>query len=294
MQSRSKEWLEWRHQGLGSSDAPAILDMDPYCTRLERWKQKTGPVVESEPNFVQQRGIDLEPQARALYELHNDMEFPEAFMQHAQYPFLRCSLDGYCESANKVLEIKCPGKDSHERALVGEVPEHYMIQLDHQFLVSGAAEADYVSYYPDHEDPARRLAVVTVKPDQARMAVLLVAELEFWKMVQDRTPPPLGNRDFKELIDPTAVPTFTEWKETKLVVMQIEDQIKKVSATTDGDALAALKKHKKEIDGRLEALRERIGKLIDHPKVTCAGVRVVTQQRKTGPVIQVSLEGVGA
>ncbi len=38
----SDEWVAWRRRGLGASELPAILGLDPYRTEHEVWEEKTG------------------------------------------------------------------------------------------------------------------------------------------------------------------------------------------------------------------------------------------------------------
>ena len=40
--ANTPEWVEWRKGGLGASDLPAILGLDPYRTEHEVWEEKTG------------------------------------------------------------------------------------------------------------------------------------------------------------------------------------------------------------------------------------------------------------
>src|SRR5690606_5098444 len=118
-------------------------------------------------NWATQRGTDLEPKARALYELEHELDMYATLVEHDTYPFLRASLDGFNEQARTVLEIKCPGKEDHEKAVKGEVPEKYFPQLQHQLLVANAVEAHYWSY-----DGNGSTALVTVKPNKEYQAKL--------------------------------------------------------------------------------------------------------------------------
>ncbi len=38
----SPAWLEFRKQGIGGSDAAAILGLNPYKTNVQVWEEKTG------------------------------------------------------------------------------------------------------------------------------------------------------------------------------------------------------------------------------------------------------------
>ena len=36
------EWLEWRRQGIGSSDSASIMGTSPYTTPYQLWEEKLG------------------------------------------------------------------------------------------------------------------------------------------------------------------------------------------------------------------------------------------------------------
>lgn len=175
----------WRSKGLGSSDAAVIMGVSPWKNIHELWEEKTGKVVKDQSNFATERGLLLEPKARAHYELLTDCDMPPLLVQHKDYPFLRASLDGCNLGLRRILEIKCPGKADHDIAKRGEVPKKYFPQLQHQLLVTGFDRVDYFSF--DGETGV----LVEVYPDEEYLQVLLQAELTFWKQVEDDLPPPV-------------------------------------------------------------------------------------------------------
>ena len=66
---QTPEWHAWRMQGLGSSDAPAIMEESPWRTPKQMWELRTGRRTEQEnTNPALRRGRELEPKARAAYE----------------------------------------------------------------------------------------------------------------------------------------------------------------------------------------------------------------------------------
>lgn len=253
------EWLKMRQTGIGSSDLPIIMGLSPWKTPLELWKEKTGRTpLDSVPNFVQQHGIDMEPRARAAYELLQDMDLPAQFVRHPEYPFLVASLDGWNAEHRRILEIKCPlFSGDHEVAKAGRVPEKYEVQVRHQLMVTEAETADYFSYFKPKPEIREDYALVRIQRDMELEIKLFDAALWFWRLIETDTPPPLTARDFKELLDPAAVELFERWKKAKQA----------------GD--------KKLV----EQLRNEIKPLLDHPKVLCAGVKAETVQRQTGATV---------
>jgi len=55
-----EEWLESRRNGIGGSDASAILGVNPYSSPLKVYMDKIGKGVEEEENEAMRQGTDLE------------------------------------------------------------------------------------------------------------------------------------------------------------------------------------------------------------------------------------------
>lgn len=176
----------WRSKGLGASDAPVIMGVSPWTSRFQLWGYKTGLMTRPEPNqfakVAMQRGHALEPIARKMYEELSGNLYPAVSFEHDTAPFMRASLDGYNLELNRVLEIKCPGKIDHAKAVAGIVPEKYYPQLQMQMLVSGAP----ISVYASWDGVSKDLAIVQLEADAEYMQFLYVELTMFWQMVQDR------------------------------------------------------------------------------------------------------------
>src|SRR3990167_8630858 len=146
MKQGSFDWLEWRRQGIGSSDSPVVMKVSPWKTPFQLWEEKTNRTKDKEASWAMERGTELEPKARANYEILRDLDMPPTLAVHNKYPFLRASLDGFNKDKKKILEIKCPGQKDHEQAVSGLIPEKYIYQIVHQLLVTDAESVDYFSF----------------------------------------------------------------------------------------------------------------------------------------------------
>jgi len=189
MQQNSDNWMKWRSKGIGSSDAPIIMGVSPWKTPFQLWEEKIGIGKTFQGNFATQRGHEMEPKARAAFELESGYEFNPVVAEHATYPFIRASLDGFNAELNAILEIKCPGKDDHQTAKDGKVPEKYWPQLQHQLLVTGAKVCFYYSY------DGEKGATVAIHPDLEYIKMLMEAETKFWDLVQNKTAPDMTDKD---------------------------------------------------------------------------------------------------
>lgn len=249
MKQGSGSWLEWRRNGIGSSDAPIIMGVSPWNTPYGLYEEKAGLVeVKDEPNFAMARGIELEPKARAHYELMSDIDMPPVCIEHGKYPFLRASLDGFNSNTKRILEIKCPGKEDHETALSGKVPEKYIWQLRHQLAVAEADQVDYFSF------DGERGVVVPFYRDLEEEKKLLEAELAFWEMVQSKKPPEMTERDFHKPRDKELSDLCKQW--SQLYTLE------------------------KDLSVKLEAIREQIIAKTTHARTLCGGVKVVKFSQK--------------
>lgn len=214
-----EEWKAWRAKGIGASEAPIIMNVSPWRTRFQLWESKTGLVPDTwEGNSATRRGQELEPKARAHYELTYGIEMPVVHVEHKEYPFIRASLDGYNEQQSIVLEIKCPGKDDHDLAKQGKVPEKYYPQLQHQLLASGAAKVHYYSF----DEVSAHL--VEVLPNAEYCQKLLNELIIFWGMVQTKQPPEFEDRDFKKVKDIEAITALAKWNDVKSQIEALEKQ----------------------------------------------------------------------
>ncbi len=203
MEQKSEEWLDWRKKGIGSSDAPIIMGVSPWKTPFELWEEKTGRVQpEQTSNWAQERGNELEPVARAKFEIEYDMEMSPALCQHEEYPQLRASMDGWNPKYKVGLEIKFLGANDFKLAKEqGVIPEKYFPQIQHQFLVTGAEKIYFYGYYVDKgaENHNGISVCVPVLPDHEYIKKLAIEELGFFRRMQENIPPPFVEKDFKLL-----------------------------------------------------------------------------------------------
>ena len=167
-----KNWLEWRHDGLGASDAPVILGISKYKKIEELLAEKIGPCPKPSPaNYIQQKGQEAEPVARALYELDNFVNMPAAFLESKTDHWLRASMDGWDQVTLTGIEIKLIGKP--------EPTAQHFAQIQHQILVSGATCIDWVGIKNG------AITVIRVYPDKVFLDNYFLKAKSFWAEVLD-------------------------------------------------------------------------------------------------------------
>ena len=214
MKQEGDAWLAWRRAGIGGSDASIILGINPWRSRWDLYRDKTGQAEPQVTNAAMQRGIDLEPWAREAYEAATKRIVQPLVMEHREWPVMRASLDGLSFDGAKALEIKCPGMNSHvEFTQTKKLPAIYLPQVQHILAVSQAASLDFVSYHPDADIPIAMIE--DIRPDPEYIAWLMEEERKFWDQVLGVTPPPPAPVQPEQRLD-------TNWQQTALLYREAE------------------------------------------------------------------------
>lgn len=204
--STRHEWLDDRKQGIGGSDAAAVLGLSPWKTNVELWEEKTGRREEKDisDDIYVQYGVAAEPLIRSMFAL----EYPQyriayennVSVSSREYPHLRASLDGTLTERETgrvgVLEIKCAFINSRadREKWDGKVPQHYFVQVLHNMLVIDAdfavIKARLVSDWGG-VSATERSYFFERSEHLDDIAYLLEREIEFWRHVKTNTRPDL-------------------------------------------------------------------------------------------------------
>lgn len=172
-------WRMWRRAVIGASEAPTIMDENPWNKRERLFEEKLGLRPEFAGNAATREGQMLEPYARAAVSEYLEISFEPAIAQSAEHLFIAASLDGIDEQSQALIEIKCGVKSYEESAETGDVPRYYMAQLQHQLMVTCLDLLHYVAYRPE-----RPLIVIPVLRDDDYIARMLEAELAFAELLR--------------------------------------------------------------------------------------------------------------
>lgn len=192
----SPEWQEHRAQYRNASETAAVMGMSPWQTPYELWLVKTGRKVTVETEAMR-HGTETEPAARAAFELESGLIMQPLVIVDGDYS---ASLDGINLAGDTIVEIKCPykGQTSELWQLVktDTVPQYYMLQVQHQLMVSKAKHA-YLWVYDGNEGIG-----VTIEPDSLVLEQIRVAWDKFQIYLDSDTPPPMTDQDTLRRIDP--------------------------------------------------------------------------------------------
>lgn len=186
----SPEWLEYRRNKIGASDAPAIMGVG-YLTPLQLWEEKVCGVTREQTKAMKM-GHEFEAEARAWFEDGTGHAVKPSVIEHKTIPYMIASLDGINAAGDILLEIKMNNKDNHSFALKGKCPEIHYPQLQHQLEVCGLDWMYYLSNNAGH------FVLLKIERDDEYIAELLKQERIFWDCMQDFIPPPATIRDLED------------------------------------------------------------------------------------------------
>ena len=148
LQQGTRQWLTWRHNGIGSSEASTIMGENRFESASMLLQEKRGPVIlDSVPNEAMAVGTKLEPEARRLYIAKTGKQVKPVCVQSFRYDWLRASLDRLSANHDVVVEIKCGASVYKRVAQSHSVPVYYYGQLQHILAVTGLDSLDFWCYW---------------------------------------------------------------------------------------------------------------------------------------------------
>lgn len=190
-----EEWLSWRKQGIGGSDAPAILEVSPWCTPYKKWLEKTS-LFEEKENRAMAYGRSTEEDSRREFEDLIQDNFFSINIEKKEIPWLRASLDGINIQGTKAVEIKKANKKDHALAKEGKIPPKYYPQLQHILQILNLPT---IYYFSSPADGTEGVIVEVEKDARFIEETLFPKEKEFWERVLSKNAPTLSPKD-KNLI----------------------------------------------------------------------------------------------
>ena len=177
LQQGTKEWLEWRSQGIGASDAPTIMGENPWKSAEYLLQEKCGRKTYG-PNAAMARGTTLEPEARKCYETKVGIRVVPACLQSVKYEWLRASVDGLATDGSTIVEIKC-GESVYRKASASRaVPDYYYGQLQHILAITNFQSVDFYCYLPKRPE-----VHLSIARDDSYIKRLLDTEYLFWQKI---------------------------------------------------------------------------------------------------------------
>lgn len=189
------QWLDLRRQGIGGSDAAAIVGMHPYKSAFQVYLEKTEMADEDIDSEAAYWGRKLEPFVAERFCEHTGLgveRFPFLIASTAR-PWQQANLDRIVypaqdtPAAPRVLEIKTVNPWDERWGHgddIDEVPAHPAMQVLHYLDVTGF-DAAYVAVLIG----GQRYRQFLIERDDELIAHLRKLTAAFWQQVIDRVPP---------------------------------------------------------------------------------------------------------
>lgn len=231
---------EHRMKRIGGSDIAAICGLSPWKTPLSVYLEKVGEGGRQEQTEAMAYGLMVEPMLRQFYcnTTGRTVVVPD-LIEHPKYPFIVGSLDGIADKV-RVWE----GKTARSRNDWGEpgtdeIPVYYTTQVQLYMAVTRLEVCDVTVSFAgtvpvNYEVPA----------DRDLQDMLIEKALDFWKLVEARTPPdPIGFSD--------AIALFGSKSTSGQVTASRDDEISIAR-------LGALKREIKSLEEEEEVLKGQV------------------------------------
>lgn len=200
-----EEWLQTRQsQGIGGSEAGAVIGVNKYQSNVDLWELKTGrrEAPDLSDNAAVRFGKYAEPHLRELFK----QDYPEYEVDYHEFdmyvnddhPFIFATLDGEItapDGSRGILEIKTTTIQNRKQwdEWDEQIPDSYYAQILHQLAATGWNFAILKAYIRYHVDGEVRVTIrhyrIDRKDVESDILWLIEKEAEFWQAVQsDRRP----------------------------------------------------------------------------------------------------------
>lgn len=216
----SPEWVEWRRGGLGASDLPAILGLDPYRSEHDVWEEKTGRRPAFAGNAKTRWGHRLEQLGlHHWYTAQPDntwtVPLGGSTLRKAAYPHLWATPDGVAGTMDgtRFVGVEVKVTDAWQTP-----PERVRVQALAQAGLGDLERVDVVRLNFD-DDPA----IFRIERDEAAIEGMLAAG-EAWYVthVLGGMEPP--RRDGEQPADERQVQLAGDLRRVKAALAQLERQ----------------------------------------------------------------------
>ncbi|MBS5306453.1 lambda-exonuclease family protein [Clostridium sp.] len=190
------KWLKERQCGIGGSDVGAILGVNKYKTPFEVYLEKTEPITEvGEQSESAYWGDKFEEVVAKEFEKRTGKKVrrDRKHYKHKDYPFMVANIDRRVVGENAILECKTANQFLANDWEGEEIPASYLLQVQHYLIVTGT-ELGYIAVLIG----GQKFIWKEVQRDEELIEMIIEAEKDFWKMVEDKTPPALDGSSAAE------------------------------------------------------------------------------------------------
>lgn len=185
-----EQWLDERRSGIGASDTAAIMGHSTFGSPMSVYAEKLGAKMDADSaSSIRMRvGQTLEPLVLQLVSEKSSMQVTPNSKSYSMdmLPFMRATPDGFGDD-RRPIETKVVFPHADAPWLAGTLPVSYMLQLQHQMLVTGQKVGTIGALLLESSE----LIMMHVDYDPEIGASIVDACSKFWsEHVIPRVPPP--------------------------------------------------------------------------------------------------------
>lgn len=242
----TEAWLKQRLGSIGSSDAGAVVGLNPWKSNVDVYLEKIAEDPEDEETIDTRLGTKMEAPIAEIFAEDTGYELEEDpyIRYHEEYEFLSCNIDRIVVDEGVPAEIKMKSRFS------GEIPDYEFCQIQQQMFI---LDVEYCYYIVLVTGFNRRLEHEVFTRNDQFIEAMVQEEAAFWDHVERRVPP-----------QPKT------YNQAKKLFTGVSDQVIQATDQQFNFVRRAADTHEriKHLEGKLDQMKGQIGWMLqdpDHP-----------------------------
>lgn len=261
-------WLKWRQSGIGGSEAAAIAGLSRYRSPVAVWLEKTGQMEPPEAGEAAYWGQVLEEVIAREFTARTGKKLRRklAILQHPEYPFMLANIDRMLVGEQAGFEAKATSEWHRGEWEGDQIPDEYILQCQHYMAVTG-----FPKWYIAVLIGGNKFRWKVIERDEEIINYLIKIESDFWRLVENRTPPEMdGSQSSAEVLKLL----YPEAEEGKAIILPpgAEDLITEYEIAEEEEKAAGERK---------EAAANKLKALLGDAEAGRIGDRMVTWKNVT-------------
>jgi putative phage-type endonuclease len=253
-------WLAARNSGIGASEISVLLGESEWMSNLELYYRKIGEDEgERSDNELMLWGRLLEPAIRDEVARRADvtlLDAPARLLRSKVRPWAIATPDAITTPAGEPVEVKNLSHGYDPEGWAVQVPEKYMLQAQHQMLVTGAERCLFGALLW-----GSRLIWEWIPRDEQRVRHIIAAGDAFWHCVEARTPPPSDGNPGARKVLARRVAELPDGEPVELFESDVGDKLAafELAKSRHERAVAAEKSAKRQLEATKDELAQALG-----------------------------------
>ena len=241
-----EQWLAARRQGIGGSDASAIMGQNQWSSPLSVYLDKVGIAPEKQETEAMRQGTDCEEVVAQRFVKETGLKVIRCYkmFHHPDHPWMQANIDRQVLGNGFVgLECKTTSPFNQTDFEGGSIPPNYFWQCQHYMAVTGAKE-----WYLAVMVFSTAFHVFRIARDENAIARLIEAERAFWQdhVLAGIAPYPIGSD-----ADDDAIAILQASSRTDSPV-NIDDMRQQL------DTLALYERDRKALDEKIKTVKQTL------------------------------------